>query len=87
MILEHDDEQVTAILLKQLRQEGIECLLNSDIEGFTSPNNAVIKMKDESIRNLFFDAVFVGIGRELPLKSLQLQNAGIDVRDSKNCYR
>ena len=83
MILEHDDEQVTAILLKQLRQEGIECLLNSDIEGFTSPNNAVIKMKDESIRNLFFDAVFVGIGRELPLKSLQLQNAGIDVRDSK----
>ena len=83
MILEHDDEQVTAILLKQLRQEGIECLLNADIESFTSPNNAILKMKDGSIRNLFFDAVFAGIGRELPLKSLQLQNAGIDVEDNK----
>ena len=83
MILEHDDEQMTAILLKQLRQEGIECLLNSNIESFTSPNNAILKIKDGSIRNLFFDAVFVGIGREFLLKSLQLQNAGIDVKDSK----
>ncbi len=83
MILEHDDEQVAAILLKQLRQEGIECLLNADLESFTSPDKAVIKMKNGEIRNLFFDAVFVGIGREFALKSLQLQNAGIDVRDSK----
>ncbi|MEP7145567.1 MAG: NAD(P)/FAD-dependent oxidoreductase [bacterium] len=83
MILEHDDEQVTAILLTQLMQEGIECLLNTDIESFTSPHDAILKMKDGSIRNLSFDAVFVGIGRELPIKSLQLQNAGINVKDNK----
>ncbi len=83
MILEHDDEQVTAILLKQLRQEGIECLLNTDIESFTSPNKAILKMKDGNISDLSFDAVFVSIGRELPLQSLQLQNAGIGTKDNK----
>lgn len=82
-ILEHDDEEVTTILLNQLRNEGIEFLLNSDIEKFTSSNNAIVKLKDGSTRNLPFDAVFVGIGRELPLESLQLQNAGIDVKDDK----
>ena len=61
MILEHDDEQMTAILLKQLRQEGIECLINFKIESFTEPYNAILKIKDGSIRNLFVDAIFVGI--------------------------
>lgn len=83
MILQHDDNEVTAILLEQLREEGIEFLFNADIESFTSANDAIVKMKDGSIRNLFFEAVFVGIGRELSLKSLQLQNAGIEVKDDK----
>jgi len=83
MILEHDDEQVATILLHQLRQEGIECLLNADVESFTSPNTAVVKMKSGEIKNLHFDAVFAGIGRELILGSLQLQNAGIETKDGK----
>ncbi len=83
MILEHDDEQVVAVLLHQLRQEGIECLLNADIESFTSPDNAVIKMNNGESRNLYFDAMFVGIGRELTLEPLQLQHAGIDTKDNK----
>ena len=83
MILEHDDEQVATILLHQLRQEGIECLLNADVESFTSPNTAVVKMKSGEIKNLHFDAVFAGIGREFILGPLQLQNAGIETKDGK----
>jgi len=83
MILEHDDEQVATILLHQLRQEGIECLLNADVESFTSPNTAVVKMKSGEIRNLHFDAVFAGIGRESTLEPLQLQCAGVQVENSK----
>ena len=83
IILEHDDNEVTAILLEKLRQEGIEFLFNADIESFTSANDAIVKMADGCVRNLTFDAIFVGIGRELPLKSLQLQNARIEVKDDK----
>jgi len=83
MILEHDDEQIATILLHQLRQEGIECLLNADVESFTSPNTAVVKMKSGEIKNLHFDAVFAGIGREFILGPLQLQNAGIETKDGK----
>lgn len=82
-ILEHDDEQVTTVLLEHLRQEGIEFLLNTDIESFTSPNNAKLKGKNGEIKNLYFDAVFVGIGRQLILDPLQLQQAGIEVKDNK----
>lgn len=83
MILEHDDEQIATILLHQLRKEGIECLLNADIESFSSPNTAVVKMKSGEIKNLDFDAVFAGIGRELILDRLHLQNAGIETKDGK----
>lgn len=83
MILEHDDERVTSVLLKQLKDEGIEFLFNTDVESFKSDNEAVIKMKDGSSRNIFFEAVFVGIGRELRLESLQLQNTGIEVKNNK----
>lgn len=83
MILEHDDEQVVTVLLNQLRKEGIDCLLNADIESFTSPDNAVVKTKNGEIKNLSFDAMFVGIGRELSLECLQLQHAGIEIKDNK----
>ncbi|MEO5975724.1 MAG: NAD(P)/FAD-dependent oxidoreductase [Chryseolinea sp.] len=83
MILEHDDEQVATILLHQLRKEGIECLLNTDVETFTSPNTAIVKMKSGEIKNIYFDAVFAGIGREFILDPLQLQNAGIETKDRK----
>ncbi|WP_373518811.1 NAD(P)/FAD-dependent oxidoreductase, partial [Pricia sp.] len=82
-ILEHDDPQVTSVLLQQLRQEGIEILLNAEVERFTSAETANLKLKDGVSRNVNFDAVFVGIGRELPLDALQLQNAGIDIKDGK----
>lgn len=82
-ILEHDDERVTSILLKQLQQEGIEFIFSATLQSFTSAQEAVVKLKDNTTKNLFFEAVFVGIGRELLLEPLQLQNAGIEVRKNK----
>ncbi len=40
-------------------------------------------MTDADSRNLTFDAVFVGIGRELQFDSLQLENAEIEVKEQK----
>jgi len=83
MILQHDDEAVTQILMQQLHKEGVEFIFNADTQSFSSGNDAVVKLKDSSSRNIEFDAVFVGIGRELNIASLQLANAGIEVKEGK----
>jgi pyruvate/2-oxoglutarate dehydrogenase complex dihydrolipoamide dehydrogenase (E3) component len=57
--------------------------LNADVDHFISGNEALIKLKDGKTQNIQFDAVFAGIGRELDLKSLQLNNAGIQVKSNK----
>jgi len=82
-ILEHDDEAVTKILLKKLQEEGIEFYFNAAIESFPTPNEAILKLKDGTTKNLQIDAVFVGIGRILELEPLQLNNAGIELVNHK----
>ncbi len=81
-ILEHDDLAVTSILLKQLEKEGIKFLMDTTIERFTSAKEATIKSNSGKISAVKFDALFVAIGRELSLESLQLENANIAVRDN-----
>lgn len=83
MILEHDDKAVTQVLMQQLQKEGIEFIFNADTQRFSSANDGVVKLKDGNIRNIEFDAVFAGIGRELNIASLQLANAGIEVKEGK----
>ncbi len=82
-ILEHDDATIADILLKQLQEEGIECMFNADVDHFISAKKALVKCKDGSTKEMLFDAVFVGIGRDVDLKTLQLSNAGIAVKDNK----
>ena len=82
-ILEHDDETLTDILLQQLQKEGIEFMFNADVDQFISSGRASIKCKDGESNEIAFDAVFVGIGRELSLESLQLSNAGIVVKENR----
>lgn len=82
-ILEHDDLKVTTILLQQLKKEGVDFFFNAAVDHFISSNEAIIKLKDGKTENFQFDAVFVAIGRELNLKPLQLNNAGIRFKDGK----
>jgi pyruvate/2-oxoglutarate dehydrogenase complex dihydrolipoamide dehydrogenase (E3) component len=82
-ILGHDEVTVTDILLKQLQKEGIEFMFDADVDHFISAKKALVKCKGGSSKEIDFDAVFVGIGRELDLNSLQLNKAGIEVKDNK----
>lgn len=82
-ILEHDDKAVTEILLKRLQNEGAEFLSNAQTDHFPSANEAAVKLKDETDQIVEFDAVFVGIGRELNIETLQLENAGIEIKNNK----
>ena len=82
-ILERDDETITDALLKQLVKEGIDFIFNADVDHFIFPAKVSLKFKDGKLEELPFDAVFVGIGRELDLELLQLNNAGITVKDNE----
>ncbi|CAN5299496.1 hypothetical protein BH23BAC1_BH23BAC1_43950 [soil metagenome] len=82
-ILEHDDIGVTEVLLQQLQKEGIEFLMQAKPESFITENETLVKLKDGSTRKISFDAVFVGIGRELDLKPLKLDKAGIKLKHNK----
>jgi pyruvate/2-oxoglutarate dehydrogenase complex dihydrolipoamide dehydrogenase (E3) component len=66
-----------------LEQEGIRFLFNAEVEKFDSSTEALIKLKNGERKHLLFDAIFVGIGRELQLEPLQLQNAGVEVKNKK----
>ena len=83
IILAHDDVVVTSILLTQLEKEGIDFLLETEVESFTSANEATLKLKKGEIKNIQFDAIFVAIGRELELDSLNLHRADIAVEKNK----
>ncbi len=82
-ILVHDDQTLTHILLKRLQEEGISFHLETSLEKFSSPTDALLKKKNGETLTISFDAVFVGIGRELILEPLQLHKAGIEVKDHK----
>ncbi len=82
-ILEHDDDTLTDILLAQLEKEGIDFLLETETEKFTSANNALLKSKNGKTSEISFDVVFVGIGRNLKLDKLQLDKAGIEIKNDE----
>ena len=82
-ILPHDDETLTNILIKRLQNEGVIFHFDTSLHKFSSPNDAALKKKNGEEFTLSFDAVFVGIGRELILEPLQLEKAGIEVKDHK----
>lgn len=89
MILPHDDTTITEILLTQLKKEGIKFYFRATTDHFVNGNEAVIKLKEGIAKNIQFDAIFTGIGRELNLEILQLKNAGVEVKEGeiiKNKY-
>jgi pyruvate/2-oxoglutarate dehydrogenase complex dihydrolipoamide dehydrogenase (E3) component len=83
MILQHDETSVAEVLYKNLQDEGIKFYMEANTESFSSANEAVLKLKNGDKTTVVFDAVFVGVGRELFLDTLQLSNAGIEVKDKK----
>ena len=83
MILNKEDKSIAGILLAQLKKEGINFIMNAEIESFISSNEAKIKSESGSNYTIQFDAVFAGIGRTLKLDGLQLQHAGIEIKNNK----
>ncbi len=77
--LPKESEEVTDVLLEQLRSEGIDIRFNSSVLKILDKNNVLIKDNKKKVKEKF-DAVFVSIGRELNL-DLDLENAGIELKE------
>ena len=82
-ILVHDEKKLADILLKRLEGEGIRFHFDVSLEKFSSPTKVLVKKENGETFVHSFDAIFVGIGRELVLKPLQLDKAGIEVKNDK----
>lgn len=82
-ILPSEDKAITDVVKKQLEKEGVRFFFGAAPERFSSANEAVLQLKDGSRQTVSFDAVFAGIGRQLNIENLQLQNAGVDVKSGK----
>ncbi|MBS1668388.1 MAG: NAD(P)/FAD-dependent oxidoreductase [Bacteroidetes bacterium] len=82
-ILPNDEKETSSVLLLQLQKEGIELYFNASVDHFISSTEALINFKDGSKKNISFDAVFVGIGRDLNVNTLQPQLAGVELSNGK----
>ncbi|CAN5420114.1 mercuric reductase [soil metagenome] len=82
-ILTKEDPEIAEILIQKLKEEGIKFYLKSKIKKFISSNQGLIEDMEGKEVKIDFDAVLVGIGRELDYKDLELENADIAVKDGK----
>lgn len=82
-ILPHDEESLTTILTERLLKSGIDILFESEVSHFESNNTAHVKQTDGTTITIELDAVFVAIGRELNIENLDLEKAGIEVRNKR----
>ncbi len=82
-ILDRDDIEVTSILLKELKKDGLKFLMDTKIDRFNSANEAIVSTTSGKKSIIAFDAIFVAIGRELSLDKLNLAKAGITVKDNQ----
>lgn len=82
-ILPHDDKDLTTILTKRLQKAGMDFLFESEITHFESADNALVKNNNGTISTVAFDAIFVAIGRQLNIENLDLEKAGIAVKNNR----
>jgi pyruvate/2-oxoglutarate dehydrogenase complex dihydrolipoamide dehydrogenase (E3) component len=75
-LLPNDHPTVSGILEQRLKGEGMSVLVDAQLISFTSATTARISV-DRTSRTVDFDAVFVSIGRESDISSLELAKAEI----------
>lgn len=82
-ILVHDDPEITEVLFDQLAAEGMKFIRDAQVVKFKTATEATVKTKAGEIKDQSFDAVFVAVGRTIEFGALQLQKAGIFVKNDR----
>jgi pyruvate/2-oxoglutarate dehydrogenase complex dihydrolipoamide dehydrogenase (E3) component len=80
--LPKEDPEISNILLKKLKSEGIQFQFETNPIKFTSKNTLIVE-KDKKQDQIRFDTLFVAVGRKLNLENLNLEKAGIKITEDK----
>jgi pyruvate/2-oxoglutarate dehydrogenase complex dihydrolipoamide dehydrogenase (E3) component len=81
-ILPADPEATTTVLFQELRKEGIDFILNAEVEEFLSSSECRVRQGDVK-RMVHFDAVLLAAGRTLAIDELNLGAAGVETNDGQ----
>jgi pyruvate/2-oxoglutarate dehydrogenase complex dihydrolipoamide dehydrogenase (E3) component len=79
LFLAREDRDIAEAIAGILRDNGVEIILNANVQAVSSQNGAVQVQLPEGAQNV--DALLVASGRKPATENLQLQKAGVDVND------
>ncbi|MBO0933329.1 dihydrolipoyl dehydrogenase family protein [Fibrella aquatilis] len=80
-ILPKEPAAASALLQERLAGEGIQFLLNAEIESFTDAHTAQVKVADGQQHTVQFDQVLATLGRTFDYGDINLSAAGIELDD------
>lgn len=80
-LLNKELPEISRILETQVRKEGIHIWLNTTLQAFPSPNEALVINESGEDAIIQFDRVLVATGRKFTFDLLKLSAAGIRVKD------
>lgn len=81
MILGKEDPEIAVVLMEQMKKQGVTFLMEHNLKEFTSGHAAALTDTNGNDMVVEFDAVFVGVGRELNVEGLALEKAGIKMNE------
>lgn len=79
LFLAREDRDIAEAIARILRDNGVEIILNANVQAVSSDNGAVQVQLPEGAQTV--DALLVASGRKPATENLQLQKAGVDVND------
>ncbi|EGT0660246.1 pyridine nucleotide-disulfide oxidoreductase [Citrobacter werkmanii] len=79
LFLAREDRDIAEAIAGILRDNGVEIILNANVQAVSSQNGAVQVQLPEGAQTV--DALLVASGRKPATENLQLQKAGVDVND------
>lgn len=79
LFLAREDRDIAEAIAGILRDEGVEIILNANVQAVSSVDGAVLVKMPGGVQAV--DALLVASGRKPATENLQLQKAGVDVND------
>ena len=82
-VLPKEDKDISGAVLAFLQKEGIDFRLGATPVRFLNKKSLLVRDPDETEETLSFDRVLVAAGRKLNIDGLDLETAGIRVKNNK----
>ncbi|MCQ7059382.1 reactive chlorine resistance oxidoreductase RclA [Escherichia coli] len=79
LFLPREDRDIAEAIAQILRDQGVELILNANVQSVSSHDGMVQLQTPEGLRTV--DALLVASGRKPATEHLQLKNAGVDVNE------